>query len=345
MIWTPENKILLPRIRRYREKSFRLRARIGIGGFYRAEAMNMEDGRTRWLTPWFHNHITNVGLDMCATTFNRYNSCQVGTGTAAPTDADTSLQTFHAGTSTKVQISATGNASVAPYWYEDYKRYDFATGAVVGNMTEVGIGPSSTTGTDLFSRELIRDSGGSPTAISVSGTEALRVHHRLRHYAPEFDATGTIVADFNGVPTDVEYTRRAHAAGSFGWNPRRVANGGGAGSLFGNFTTGGPTAYTGALVAATASSTPSGTLDGVGTPSTAPYSPGSYARSAVHVFGTGAVNGNIRTMLFSLSAYNGSGGFGGTGGKFQVEFDPVIPKTNLDNLTVDTLIAWGRFVP
>lgn len=162
---------------------------VGIAGEYRIEVMGA-DGRCRWLTDWFSNHITDTGLDWCATNVQRLNACQVGSGNAAPQDTDVTLETHVAGTTTKVSPSLASSGTSGPAYYGQLTvRYDFASGAVNGNISEVGIGISGSAGQPLFSRELLRDGNGDPTTLTVLSQETLRVYYRLRHYCPVVDNT------------------------------------------------------------------------------------------------------------------------------------------------------------
>lgn len=341
-IWAPQRDIVFPRIRKYRDIVASTRGRFGIGGYFRIEAFNAEDGRAHWLTPWFHNRVTNVGLDMMATTYVRYVACQVGTGNNAPTDADTTLQTYLSGTSSRVNLGDNINNTVSPYFYEIYIRYDFATGAATGNLSEIGVGQSASNGSNLFSRELIRDSGGNPTTITIASNESLRVHYKLRHYPPMTDATGNVTIDIAGTQTVFSYTRRALFMQNR-WRPGNPDTG--AGPLIGNGGGSFYSLYSGAIGGITGE--PSGLLPSgsVGGGAAASYSPGSYSRTRTVTWGTGNANGTIRSVSFHGGGEGESGGFNfisRAGSWFQTEFNPTITKTSLDTFSLDFITSWGR---
>jgi len=353
MIWTPKNDLIVPpskellfRIRKYRDRVIdRLFVgSFGIGGFYRLEVQEA-DGRCHWLTDWFHNHIPDAGLNLCATTATRYAACQVGTGNDEPTDADTTLKTFLAGTTNRVFMAQTGNTSSEPYWFESYYRYDFNTGAVVGNIAEVGIGPQATSGSTLFSRELIRDADGDPTTITVTSSQTLRVHHRLRHYAPAGDTTGSLVANINGTPTELTYTRRAYRAGRADWwLPRRSAGQAQGGLMGGGDSAESVLLYSSAMVEANSSSSPTGTPMYSGARTPAAYTPGSFSRSSTQSFASGSETAmsNIRTLVFKASASSSVVNVDACAW-FQVEFSPTFSKLSTDTLTVELRVGWGRY--
>lgn len=336
------SKILAPglfRIKKYRNIHLPFSSRIGLKGFYRLEIVK-DDGRSYFATDWFSNNITDAGLDLCTTENGRYNSCHVGTGNTAPSNADTGLVAYTAGTNSRVTISQT--SSEADGYAEHYMRYDFATGAVVGNMAEVGLTELTTNGSTLFSRELIRDAGGSPTTVTVASTEALRVHHKLRHYWPADDVTGTVGGSIGGSPATRNYTRRAASVDSTSlWSPRSSSSGATSNEpLFGNYPTlfgsSGVAAYTGAIGAI--NSQPSGTSVSSDSGSTESYTPGSYTRIYYAEWSTGIAN------QANLSFYFGcGGGFLSPAGFFQTQFDTAITKTGSDVMTLGVQVSWGRY--
>lgn len=332
-IWTPPNF----RVKKYSEVVFPFSGHVGIGGLFRLEAFNTEDGSTRWLTPWFHNNVTNVGLDMCATNKARYNCCQVGTGTATPTNADTTLQTYLSGTGSRSDISGTNSGS-PDYYSEQYVRYNFATGAATGNLSEVGVGPSTSSGSNLFSRELIRDANGNPTTITIASNEALLVHYKLRHYPPLIDVVTTVNGTIDGTPSTRTITRRASDVGSYlNWTSGYGYNNA---SIFGGDSdSGGALVFTGTIGSVTGG--PSGSAYASTSQSPATYSSGSYSRTITATWNTGAANANIKAVRFN-NAYNETGYRAGI---FQAEFDTTLNKTNLQELTLEFLISWGRYTP
>lgn len=337
MIWTP--KPLLFRIKKYSEifRSVRLEP-MGIGNWLRIEAVGL-DGRSRWLTDWFHNNITDTGLNLCATSSARYNACQVGTGNATPTDSDTSLQTFLAGTATRVNLGESTQVTTSPYYVQRYYRYDFATGAVVGNVSELMIGTASSGGS-CFSRELVRDSGGSPTTVTVLSSEALRVHYKIRHYPPMDDVAGAIMISATAHDTVRRACNLTTAAGQAAWTPG-ADTASGAAPLIGSASS--PRLSTSDLASITTS------IDGTGDSGSAvnaSYSSGSFSRLSTFTWTTSQANQNSRRLYFRGGLIQSSGGiFGDCGCAFQVRFDPTINKNNTQVLTLEAIVSWGRYTP
>ena len=291
----------------------------GLSGRYRIEAHDPETGSTRLLADWFENLITDNGLDLVGSSASYTSCCQVGTGATAASNSDTTLQSYVAGTNT-VSSTETGVSGSSPYYAYLRKKYDFALGAVVGNMSEVGVGTTTTTG-NLFSRALIVDGGGSPTTVSVLVTEQLRVTYELRFYAYETDVTGSMLV--GGVSTS--YTLRPANANTNVGTPGAQAT----------FTSDG-TVYPSTSTLGAITSTPSGG----GTLLISGASVGSYVSSSHEVVGT---------FSMGTTSGNASGGIGcmrlsTTLGVFQISFSPAIDKDNTKTLSMEFTISWGRYV-
>lgn len=131
-------------------------------------------------------------------------NCVVGAGTDTPLVTDTLLQS-------QVAASPNGARQSGTVSYDEMAdeitcttvmRYTFALGAVIANLSEIGIKPSSVT--DLFSRALIVDGSGDPTTITVTADDQLIVDYTL---------TGTIgrtvnyTMDLDGTPVDLVIKR------------------------------------------------------------------------------------------------------------------------------------------
>lgn len=196
---------------------------IGLSGHIRAEAFQcreMVDGRsieipgTRRVAAEFDNLITNNGLDHVGKTSDFGTYCQVGTGNAAESVADTTLDTYLASRTwdTGYQNVYWAQAT-APYYGAHQRRYRFQPNFGGGNVniTEIGISPQSATG-DLFCRALTR-SGGTPQAVPVLSTEYFDVYYTIRCYADHVnyvtgatdDGTGSFFVDAD----EYDYTIRA----------------------------------------------------------------------------------------------------------------------------------------
>lgn len=353
--------IILPKeyspvhIKKYRDREIELpcAGHVGVGGYFRLECVK-DDGRSFWLTDWFHNNVTNVGLDMMATNTGRYGCCQVGSGNSAPANSDTALQTFLAGTSSR---SFQGNTYVAgpPAYIQSYIRYDFAINQVIGNISELGVGPSASTGTNLFSRELIRDAAGNPTTVSVPSNSQVRVHYKIRHYPPMVDVPGVLNGTIYGGAATRNFTRRAAMISSINninysatWEPfneRQVVA-----PIFatssGTYTyiTGSDQISTRLASGAIGGITgyPSNTKETNYSYSASSYSSGSFNRNIVITIGHLHVTGDIKSILYSAGS-DFRNIWHMSACPFQVEFDTAIAKGANDTFAFTVGVSWGRY--
>lgn len=301
-------------------------ARTGIAGFWKMEAVDASTGRRRVLADWFPNLITDVGMDCLGQNVQRH-FCVVGSGSATPSFSDSFLTTLVAETSSTT-ASTVGQTSSSPYYQWVRSTYRFAQGAAAGNLTEVGLAFSGNTPKKLFSRSLIKDSGGSPTTITVLSTEFLDVTYEARFYLPETDVTGTI----NISGTNYDYTLRSSSITSSIGSSRDIS-----GVLMYNvgpsqldFFQAGAT-YDGNIGAITGA--PSGSTGGFTLNASAAYSLGSYKRTTTFTCGLGDSNfgSGIKSLRFFTYA-----------GTYQVAFNPAIPKTSSQILTLNAELSWAR---
>jgi hypothetical protein len=294
---------------------------VGMQGRYKIEAIQ-PDGTTRLLADWFDNLITDIGMNRLGAGAS-VQWCSVGTGTTQPVQGDTGLQAPIAFTNTYTTSYAA--QSSAPYYQTNTRIFTFAQGAVVGNISEVGVGWSGTNGT-LFSRARIKDGGGVDTTITVTAIEQLSVTYQLRLNIPSTDVVTT--PTINGQVTTV--TVRAGLAASAQWSYilGYVFDG-----RFGLFS---PTlffgTYNGPIGAVTG--TPSGTnLGNSESISTTAYSNNSYYTEFV--------------VNWTISQGNDAGGIDSIDcrtnpGVFQIGFVPPILKLNTQTMQMTYRLAWSR---
>ena len=285
-------------------------------GWFKLEAIR-PDGTRRVLADWFPNLILNGGLDRMGANADYLNWCQVGSGSTAPVATQTALVNRIAGTST-VQSSVEGAQASAPYYGWRRLTYRFAQGVAAGNLSEVGVGWD--TSGSLFSRALILDGGGSPTTITVLSDEVLDVTYELRRYPGTVDLTGTVVLD--GV-THNWVSRAAAVTDQYSWS--------GTGAMALDFAI----AHNGDIGPVTAGS-PSGTLSNLIHVTTLAYSSGSYTRAFTVPAGLndGNLVGGIRSIL--------TGSYSEGAGRYQIQFDPAIPKGNTKVLSLTIQHTWAR---
>lgn len=325
---------------------------MGVAGYYRCEVTKARTGKLKYDSGWFKNIITDRGLVEFwnITKAGRDDTgsiggiCSVGTGNATPLVSDVALANWRAdaaGTNGGAppspnvvgyvaQVSVPGNpAYVPPYWFARYV-YQFDTGAAAGNLTEVGAHPSDMTHTaDMFSRSLIVDDDGNPTAITVLSDEILTVTWELRYYLDVTDHAFTF--NLNGTP--ITGTYRLMNASS-----ERASTGGISYSL--------PrlTTYSSGALAPVLSGVPSGQM-GIITPDTIVGGPvytqfvndisntGTCYADTKATFGVG--NGTGTVQAFSYENHMWSFQFGA--------LSAGIVKTSGQQLQVAFRQVWGRF--
>ncbi len=184
---------------------------LGLKGLFRIQIGNKYTGKVRLDTGWFPNVILNAGRNTMASNSTWMDFCQVGSDNTAPTQTDTSLQNYVAGTA-DIITSSDGQAASSPYYGWKRKTFRFAAGTVAANLTEVGVG-WGLSGSTLISRALIIDPIlGTPTTITPLADEVLDVTYELRYYPPVADIIGPQVT-LNGVVYDTK-TRAANVKSS-----------------------------------------------------------------------------------------------------------------------------------
>lgn len=161
-------------------------------------ALTDKDGNVTKETPWFENLITNQGLDYFGVTpagvgnyqFGMYNAW-VGVGNTAPAYTDTTMTSpLYPGTWYGSNPVSSYVAGPPAYWSSLYT-YKWASGAIVGNIAEVGVGttagglntsPGASNPPLLVSHALIVDGSGNPTTVSVTALDTLNVTYEFRVY-------------------------------------------------------------------------------------------------------------------------------------------------------------------
>jgi hypothetical protein len=277
-------------------------------------------------TGWFDNLILDAGLDKIGNAATGViNYAQVGTGTTAPANTQTSLSSYLASTSSSISGASSYTNEGSPNYRTTHTfSLAFAQGAVVGNISEVGVGWQSASG-GLFSRALIVDGGGSPTTITLTSIDQLTVFYRLRIAPPITDGTGSVTLG----GTSYSYTMRACVVGSFLartgiFNTTAISN------TYDLVAYPATTTSLGAITSQPAGSTVPGT------PSATAYTNGNYYRDYTLSFSTtqGNTAGGIGALRF------GFGQFGDT--NFQCLFPTPIPKDNTKVLTLNIRLSWAR---
>lgn len=142
------------------------------------------------------------------------NGVVFGAGTAMPSETDTALQSYLGGGNSFQAQGVIRNSTVSPLSVTNWVTIRCAEGAVVGNVSELGIYRSSSSapvapssGVALATRARIVDGAGSPTTITVSSDEFLEVTFYWTVYLMD-GVTGTLTINLLGTPTDFDYEIR-----------------------------------------------------------------------------------------------------------------------------------------
>ena len=297
----------------------------GLEGFYTLRVRGPDGIVRRELR--FANLILDAGLNGIGTNGTSWlTTAALGTGTAAPTPADTGLSSPVSTTTTLSGTNGAQTATTPRYaWTRWTKR--FAQGTATGTWTEVGVGR---TATQLWSRALILDGLGAPTSLSVAAIEFVDIEYELRVYPNETDVTG--VKTIGGINTT--YTIR----------PRENDVTSAVAMVNGNWmttigTSGALMFFNGALNANYIQ--PSGTSDSFATPTNQVAAYVNNSRTKRITYNSGISNGNLSGGVASIIAYEM---YDGTHSSrtFKCGFSPPIAKTNAYTLSLTFDFTWGR---
>lgn len=311
----------------------KIKTKTGIEGCYEKIEILNNEGVAKQTFDGFSNLITDIGLARLWSNIDSdiaaFSHCRVGSGSTTPQFTDQSLASQMASTNSSTY---TQNTSIPGGYCETVVTYTFALGAVVGNVTEIATGWESA-GNSVFSRTLVKDSGGSPVSIAVQSDEILRITWRHRRYWSVDDSSGTLANSGN-------------KGGSYGWvcRPSEVgvwragtpSNARMALSLGGNNSFSMFAFYSTPSVIGDVTGKPSGsgtTATGVAQAQTK-----STESTVRYTLGTSIGNaaGGISCFIF------GNSGGASAGIQYQVQFSPAIVKTSSDILQIDLSHEWSR---
>lgn len=280
------------------------------------------------LDEWFTRLLTqgNAGsIDAYASA-----RCVVGTGTTTPNPTQTNLVSFLAAAAgSNADYSSGSNGIISDYkevWYQ--RVFNFAEGAVVGNVAEVGTtafaGGLPNASTPLLTRALVLDVNGNPSTIAVTAAEQLRVIHRLVTRLSNVPVTGTLSLTTGGVTKNYNYDLRLDDGpnqwGRYGFIDApayRTGTAGRAETVHQNLS------HNPNLAAPTTSGT-SVTVGNGGSPGQTLISVVKTGLSVAITWEIPAGNGNI------AGGFQGMRGGGFSSTNWAISFNPRIPKTNLN---------------
>lgn len=183
-------------------------------------AVNKKTGKERVAADWFQNTITDNGLNAIGQGRTYMSQCYLGTGSTTPTFADNQMDTLLTRANYIFSATTHGANPTTPYFGWSQYQYFFPVGTATGNLTEIGVGwqvaypdPAYL----LFSRTLIKNSGGTPIAVTILEDEGVKVLYKVKQYAPVGD--NNYVVNISGV--DYTFTTRAAATlSASAWQPR-----------------------------------------------------------------------------------------------------------------------------
>lgn len=149
-------------------------------------------------TGWLDNIVLNNAFNKVTPNGGYY--IQLGTGSATPSVSDLALDSFlvsvSVGASNKNLAGASTSFSSPVYSSSAGWEEVFPLGAVVGNVSEIGLSGSASG--DLITRALITDALGDPTTITVGINDILTVNYLVGYEVDTSHPAGVSVVDFNG---------------------------------------------------------------------------------------------------------------------------------------------------
>ena len=169
---------------------------IKVKGQYTIEVIQ-EDGSLKQgsgLNVPFDNLLTDMFYaSITENTYNaNANSISVGTGSTPPVGSNTALQAQIA----SAGLSVSNVYTPALLQGKQTGTATFATGGVIGNISEVGMFDYNGR---MYSRALIKDANGGPTTITLTATDKLRVTYTIVTYLLNTTLSGTVTVTRDGV--------------------------------------------------------------------------------------------------------------------------------------------------
>lgn len=131
-------------------------------------------------------------------------SLHVGTGTTAPTFSDTGLVSHLAAVNGSGWLESSPVLNGSTYEKESFNTFTFSTGAVVGNITELGVSPSPNPAIQFQTRALFRDGAGDPTTITVTAADQLVITYYVKKFITMIPTTSSVLSGGNVI----DYTIR-----------------------------------------------------------------------------------------------------------------------------------------
>lgn len=297
------------------------KATYELSGRYMLRATR-PDGSERVVADWFDNLVLDNGLNRIGTD-GIASTAVVGSGSTAPANGQSTLVSL-VGSTTNAPSADVNGTDLANGFAYVRRTFRFAAGVAAGNLAEVGIGWASN---NLFSRALIRDSGGTPTTVTILSDETLDVVYELRVYWPTTDNVTTVSIGGTNYTVTVRASDVGQWANGTSMFAHLLANG--LASSLQDVLGYGP----GALGAVTDG--PGGSF--LNRPNTYgfddTYVNNSYERKYKLIAGLSEITSDIGAFNVITPL-----------GVFKMGFSPSLPKTAFNTLTINFKLAWARKV-
>ncbi len=180
--------------------------KIKLFGRFQLIVKNVKTGKIKD-TGWIENLVLNNCFNYnFANAGNASWVIELGTGSTPPTFSDLSLETplvsISAGSYSSVKAGASTDFVDPIYSTSAGWETTFALGAVVGNVSEIGVSASG----NLFTRSLITDGAGDPTVLVVGVNDILTVNYLMGYEMDTSHPAGSVTVDFDGV--DINLTAK-----------------------------------------------------------------------------------------------------------------------------------------
>ena len=307
---------------------------IKMEGYYYVDLLDKDTGEVIQHLE-FPNVITDVGKNLLGTSqiANIIAFLEVGTGGAAPTTSDTALAAplSPRSNNTGNNVGADSGAVTGSngYVWRRISRILNDTEAN-GNLAELGFWTAGTGGT-LFSRALFKDGTGTPTIVTKTNQNVLRVIYEYRFYPPQNNFVLSGSTNFRG--TLYNYTLKASNIYSSAWIDSTFN--------FGNWITD-STWFLNNLTTVTDVTS--------SFPTTGAFAFGSDATPQAYVNGTYYRDANFRVAgtnrlyagaILTYSRPSTGGTALNNGPQFQLAFSPLVSASGAHTLTMRLRLAWN----
>lgn len=208
--WVPEKQV--------DDLTMQVEMPIRLEGYYYVDLLDKDTGEVVQHLE-FPNLITDVGKNLIGTTriSTAISFLEVGTGGTAPSTSDTSLAAPLSprsnDTGNNVGLDSGSVTGSNGYVWRRVSRI-LTDNQANGNLAELGFWNQSTGGT-LFSRALFKDGTGTPTIVTKTNQNVLRVIYEYRIYPPQNDMLLSGTVNFRG--TNYSYAVKASNIYSAQW--------------------------------------------------------------------------------------------------------------------------------